>query len=198
MPDDPRINTFWLWWLLATILGFSGGTAIAVLITKEIDQALVFSGILGSFAQWLVLRNRLSKAYWWILATSLGLILGVGLGFVALVLCMLSGIGIAGMASPGIAIPGGISMVIALAVVGAVLGGVQWFVLAGQVKGARFWIVGTMLGWSIGGLIGLSVFSLSGLQNLGEIGLAIAMAVGISSTVGVITGYWLNSALTWA
>ena len=178
MPADRRSDRFGFWWLLATMLGFSGGAALAVLITQTIDQALVFAGLLGGLAQWLVLRRRLAKADWWLLATSLGVLLGAGLGL----LCLVFG-------------PWGSGMALALAVAGAVLGLLQWLVLAGQVKGAGFWIIATMLGYILGGLIGLAVCQLPTLQALGAVGSATAMAMSLSSTVGMMTGYWLNAAL---
>lgn len=73
----PRLN----WWILATFLGwlmpFAAGYFILKILGLENDTASLMLGLLligASVAvpQWLLLRQRVRHAYWWILACGLG------------------------------------------------------------------------------------------------------------------------------
>ena len=85
-----------LQWMSATIMGIAMGFIMNWTISKVIlggnlefsaFSMITFSGVrltmalfgaaLG-FAQWIVLRQRLNHAGWWILATALGVPVGVG------------------------------------------------------------------------------------------------------------------------
>src|SRR3990172_6203045 len=61
---------FWLQWMLASILGFAVGAAMANAVTDLIFTALF--GAVGGFMQWLVLRRQIAGAGWWVLASTLG------------------------------------------------------------------------------------------------------------------------------
>jgi hypothetical protein len=92
-----RFDIKLLWWLVATMFGFavhglllgldirflSGGQGVGQIgLAGELTQgeALRSLGLLGSgvllvgILQWLVLRQHLPKAAWWILASALGLV----------------------------------------------------------------------------------------------------------------------------
>lgn len=91
---------FWFWWVLATTLGAGVGLGIAVpiggiavtyllAIPFRIDPlvisalsgtlvGIVFGAVIG-FPQWFVLRRRLRRSGWWLLASAMGLIVGGGL-----------------------------------------------------------------------------------------------------------------------
>lgn len=76
----PRIG----WWIAATALGWPLGFAVVYLAyvalpaalhagsTWSVVLALVWVGGATGLAQWLVLRRRILRAGWWILASALG------------------------------------------------------------------------------------------------------------------------------
>ena len=79
----PRIG----WWILATFLGLLLATGVLSVLYTFIFQStaadsvrvlgttfIVISGSMG-FTQWLTLRKRINKAWWWILANVVGWIL---------------------------------------------------------------------------------------------------------------------------
>ena len=75
---------FWLWWVLASTVGFliGGGMGEAVndvvlpgfarFTAEALTVAFAVSGAVTGIAQWLVLRQRLSRAGWWVLASTVG------------------------------------------------------------------------------------------------------------------------------
>jgi hypothetical protein len=198
------VPKFWIRWCLATILGFSGGMAIAAVIAgaAEIKSlGLLSCGILGGTAQWFVLRKHIENSLWWIAATALGLMLAFGMGIGSLVACMALSIAITGWASPGVPMPGPISYAIAIIVAGASFGLLQWLFLQGQVARPSGWLLVNTISWFLGGSITTPLFldtSISG--KLGENQLMVLITVIMSSITGAITGRWLHLALdsrTW-
>jgi hypothetical protein len=69
----PRL---WLWWTLATTIA---GAIIGVLEASgfELVATIFFTGLLIGAAQWLVLRQYMPKAFWWIVVSTLGWTLGL-------------------------------------------------------------------------------------------------------------------------
>jgi len=177
----------WLQWVLATVGGF--GLSLLFLEIGERADMGVWSGLIGGGAiglgQWLVLRGRIRKAWWWILASivSWGLIgasdLGA-LGWVAprtmqIPLRLIFGFG------DGVQI-------------GCWLGALQWLVISRKVPRAWLWTlvstgswaIGLAIGWGVGGMLRLATNFF-----LGDVlGLAIAWLV-----VGGLTGVALVSLL---
>ena len=98
-----QVWTFWAQWVLASVLGLTvgGGAAVPVVIatwntvySKQPSNeqgylatfvgALLASAIVGNAAglgQWLVLRTRIQKVGWWVLASAVGLATGLGAVF---------------------------------------------------------------------------------------------------------------------
>lgn len=79
---------FWLFWTLA-FLGFPIAGVLANLIGPVTTplQAVLAGAIGGAalgFVQWLVLRTRLPLPFWWIIATSVGMSVGLAIGTVFL------------------------------------------------------------------------------------------------------------------
>ncbi len=68
-------------WAVATflggIIGFMGFAA-SILATVVVP---LLTGIAVGIAQWLVLRHKLTAAFWWIVATTVGAIVGMALGY---------------------------------------------------------------------------------------------------------------------
>jgi hypothetical protein len=129
---------FWLVWALA-FLGFPIGGLLANLVVGPVItpvQAGIAGAITGAVlgaAQWLVLKGRIPVSFWWIIATSAGLALGLALS-VALLGSEVSGDVLFGRA----------------AITGFWVGAAQWFLLQQKLAGSAIWIVVVGLGWVIG------------------------------------------------
>lgn len=78
------------WWALATAVGyFLAGIATEQWVFRQIPyselgvQPIVsfgaVGGIVGGTMQWLVLRKHVARAGWWVLASIVGLIVGMGI-----------------------------------------------------------------------------------------------------------------------
>ena len=66
----------WLWWTLATTIA---GAIVGALEASgfQFIATIFFTGMLIGAAQWLVLRQYISKAFWWIVVSTLGWTLGL-------------------------------------------------------------------------------------------------------------------------
>ena len=84
---------FWIAWVLASIVGFGMGSLIGMSvsytllpemgITDEFGVAhlLMFGTMLGTtsgFLQWVVLREKVAQAGWWVLASAMGFAIAGG------------------------------------------------------------------------------------------------------------------------
>ncbi|MGB3519683.1 MAG: hypothetical protein WBA43_24745 [Elainellaceae cyanobacterium] len=71
----PRL---WLWWTLATTIA---GAIVGALEASgfQFIATIVFTGLLIGAAQWLVLRQYVPKAFWWIVVSTLGWTFGIAL-----------------------------------------------------------------------------------------------------------------------
>ncbi|MFE4108642.1 hypothetical protein, partial [Almyronema epifaneia] len=69
----PRL---WLWWTLATTIA---GAIVGVLESSgfQFIATIFFTGLLIGAAQWLVLRQYIPKAFWWIVVSTLGWTFGL-------------------------------------------------------------------------------------------------------------------------
>ena len=76
-------------WILATAVGYTLATVAAALIFSfhYSDPTVVgmvafatVAGIAGGILQWLILRQKVAHAGWWVLASALGLSVGMGMG----------------------------------------------------------------------------------------------------------------------
>ena len=76
-------------WVLATAVGYTLATVAAALIFSfpYSDPAVAgmvafgtVAGVAGGILQWLVLRQQVARAGWWVLASILGLVVGMGIG----------------------------------------------------------------------------------------------------------------------
>ncbi len=154
---------FWLWWVLASAVGF----------------AAVGAGV--GIAQWFVLRRHVSRAGWWILASAVGFIGGY-IGVVALVMAVDDAV----FESLGDAS----SLYLSFAVVGAGVGIAQWFVLRRHVSRAGWWVLASTVGYTVAGA---GVFRAVGAGFLGGStdggGLLLSLALYGAITGGVMV--WL-------
>jgi hypothetical protein len=69
----PRL---WLWWTLATTIA---GAIVGALEASgfQFVATIFFTGLLIGTAQWLVLRQYMPKAFWWIVVSTLGWTFGL-------------------------------------------------------------------------------------------------------------------------
>src|SRR5687768_11509350 len=89
MTQEPIAGRFWLLWALA-FLGFPLGGLLANLIVGPVTTPLraalagAITGAVLGLVQWLVLRSKLPPGPGWVVATSLGMALGLALSAVLL------------------------------------------------------------------------------------------------------------------
>ncbi|MGB3513659.1 MAG: hypothetical protein WBA93_31535 [Microcoleaceae cyanobacterium] len=151
---------FWLQWVFFTVVGFLVSLIFVEVGVKPYVGA--FSGAVGGavvgLAQWLVLRNRIFRARWWIVVN-----------IVAWLLIGASSLGALGWVAPRTE-----QILLRLlhgfingAVVGAVLGLGQWFVLRKQIYREEWWMVANIFAWAVGLPLGWVVGGfIYGMSNL--------------------------------
>ena len=134
-PDGPLrrlANGVWLRWVLASTVGWAAAWATTVpvegLVGFAAGGAALVDGVFGALigtAQWLVLRERISQAVWWVPASAAGTVLG-------------------GLAA---SIPSWPMDVFGTGVVyGTFVGSLQWAVLRRQVGRAGSWVPAAVAG----------------------------------------------------
>jgi hypothetical protein len=122
----------WLKWVLVTTLGWATGYVLSGLVT-----GLEFGvGLVLGIAQWIVLRSLVRQASWWIVASAVGWALGYMVATKVL---------------PAVAV------VLHGAVIGAIIGAMQWLVLRRWAQRAAWWIAISALGWAVGPILGASL-----------------------------------------
>jgi len=136
---------FWLLWVLASTaglgMGWSAGTIVSLTVSVEGDIAALAvasagwaaGGALMGATQWLVLRKQMSRAGWWVLASSPSF-----------------GLGMVGGTRVAVVLSGVLSGVLIWAVWwglwGAMLGAAQWLVLRRRVSRAGYWVLASTVG----------------------------------------------------
>lgn len=139
----------WLKWILVSTLGWVAGLVLPA-------EVVIAIGTVMGFMQWIVLRSLMGEAGWWILATAVGWAVG------QMVVNIVPLVG---------------TVVVQGAVLGAVTGTMQWFVLRRWVYRAAWWIVMSTLGWAVGPVLGTSL---------------------VGAVVGAVTGFALELLLRHA
>jgi hypothetical protein len=152
-------NYLWLWWIIASLLGFVGAITIKTTIEilaeiggftaalESIPPTLfgtffgAMLGISNGLAQWLVLRRRVAGVGAWVLATLITLI----------VFWTLHNAEVFGFAhTPWGLVGQGFGHG---TIVGAMLGTAQYLVLRGRIKDAIRWVLISTASWSAAGAI---------------------------------------------
>lgn len=209
-------NLLWLRWITANALSELVGlgatfAAIGFLSAKIENQGL--TGILLSFAiaiacgaieatvvglaQWWAMHPwfpRVKRFDWW-RATSIGVLIGYGLGYLP---STLMSMGEMATQTPVVEPPRWVTLLLAAGlgtVAGAVLSFAQWRVLRDKVKNAELWIPANMLAWAFGMPVifsGMDVaFTMRATwQFLLVIGAALLVA---GALVGIIHGRFLTA-----
>ena len=132
-------------WVLATNVGFFPGLALGNQLSASVAEPVSSAVVGGMFAamvgvaQWAVLRRHLPSTHHWITATTIGWVLGAGLG--ALLLIELA---------PNVT-PGGVTWIIVIGFfAGAIVGIPQYAVLRKSDPAlARWWVAISSLAWGI-------------------------------------------------
>lgn len=174
---------FWLAWLLASVMGYGVGMLLGAYVAygffnrDPFDVTMgatlgIVMGAAGGFAQWVVLRERISGAGWWILASAMGFAAVFGLS----------------RAVPSNN-PATIGSIMAAAF-GLVCGIPQWLILRRTVARAGWWVFANILGL-LAGEIGFPIAIAISATNddLNMLVVALVFAAGY----GAITG----AALVW-
>src|SRR3989304_822184 len=165
----------WLGWVLASV----ASVAITLTVTGAMVRAgslnaavvwAVFGLVIGAslgITQWVVLRQQVSRAYMWVLASALG---GAVLGVL------------------GFATGGPVGGPLGGAVIGASLGIPQWLVLRHRVSQAYVWVLISIAGFAVGLSAGEAVgFAVGG---------AVGWPVG-GTIHGIVVGAITGPALGW-
>ena len=140
----------------------------------------MFGAALGSVVglmQWFVLRQQISRAGWWALASAAGLAVVISAGIVVAALTNYS----VGLDNFSVLL----RWIVVMALGGAVIGMLQWLILRGQVSRAGWWMLASTVGW------GLSI-AVAGVFALVAVGLVFGLLVG-----GVVLGAVTGGALVW-
>ena len=113
----------WFYWIMATTLGWLFGSMFFNGIP------LIISGVAVAGLQWVVLQQRIQKAWRWAILSSIGWIIGYILLAIFFPAVMMLLIG---------------------PVMGGILGLVQWFLLKREVEWAGWWVVISIMAWTTG------------------------------------------------
>lgn len=170
----------WLAWVLVSMIGFSVAAMLCARAayilfdggdfdaTLAIATGIVMGAIVG-YLQWVVLREKIMRADWWVLASALG--------FAAFLVTP----GVIGLnANPEVV---GMLGVIALGLVG---GSLQGLILRQQVKRAGWWLVATMSG-ALVGEVGFPLWIALGATSNYDLS-AIILGLTFGTGYGAITG----------
>jgi hypothetical protein len=175
----------WLAWFLASFLGYTVGMLLGAymaygLFDRDTFDAImgvtlgIVMGAIGGFAQWVVLRERITGAGWWVLASALGFAAFFGL----------SGV----VPSNGNPAMTGIIGAVAFGLVGGIP---QSLILRRKVARAGWWVLANIFGLLVGE-IGFPVsiaISATGNEDLSVLVVGLVFGAGY----GAITG----AALVW-
>ena len=179
----------WLWWVLASMVGWAVGGGLSGSL-GSIQAGYVGGMTVGAAGagalQWLVLRQRIAGAGWWVLATLLssavvgGLIVAVGL------------VGGKAWDATWSANPGRVVVGLAgMGLFGTVLGALQWLVLRRRIARAGWWVLAGGVGWimgaPVGAVLGGGLSAALGWAGSGSSDWALTWA-GVGAVYGAITG----------
>ena len=163
----------------------AGGAAAGLVIAgRFVGSDFAAAASLGAVAgavlgavHWVVLRRRVANAWPWVLSSS-----------VAWAAAMATGVAIGKsveFAPDHLLLSLGFGGVVMGAVVGLLLGGLQWLTLRAEIPGAGWWFVACGVGWAVGGLVAAGLV-LTVEEGGGLLLLAVGAAIGL--VAGAITG----------
>jgi hypothetical protein len=179
-------NAFGLWlgWTLATALGMLVGHLPLVPLVENMDVGLLrviaplFAGLLVGFAQWLVLRQYLTRCSDWVLAGGASWAAAFAIGL--FVVQSLTGSSLLAL--------------IAYLIFGLIVALIQWPILRREIPNIWSWILANLIGWTLGFYASQTIVGLMFGPEFYSQGLVTAISTGVSGLVaGAITGL----ALVW-
>ncbi|MBE9077132.1 hypothetical protein IQ241_07450 [Romeria aff. gracilis LEGE 07310] len=182
----PRL---WLWWTLApTIAGAIVG-ALEASGFFQLVATIFFTGLLIGAAQWLVLRQYIPKAFWWIVVSTQGWTFGLAL--VSSFITPLFDPLIQFLSTLG-AWPVFWSNLVTQPIVLAIFGTAQFPILTRFVRKAEWWILVSALG---GALDGASSSTVAYILQSGLLPAPLPTALGYGAgwlSYGIVTGICLQ------
>ena len=204
-------NSLKLWerWVIANTIAQSIGWFVAAHLSQTIDKFDIenlypillligtLEGLLLGFAQYLVLRRYIQKANYWILFTTVGVLVSWFMG-----LTVSAVIGLFYAANLHQKITTLINEIALLgAAIGTVIGCAQWLILKAVSKQAIWWVFTNALAFSLGlviAFIGAGIDFSPGL-NIHTSLIAVAtggvMGIAISSITGIVLVWLLKPCL---
>jgi hypothetical protein len=146
----------WLGWVLLSTSGWFVVTVLSMLLPTNLDEIFsvaayniiwaLFLLVLGAViaaTQWLVLRQFFTGAVRWVVAGSLGMMVGQMVAFPLKLRDLY--VGTSGFQLDEISYG---------AVLGGFLGFTQWLVMRTWVRRAGWWVLGSTIGWTLGMTVG--------------------------------------------
>ena len=140
-------------WTTLTAIGLLGGIGVALVLGGPIQFVVgmmlvtpIVTGVVGAVlggAQWLHLRHIMVKAGWWIVATILGMALGLSGGVVVVEQVGRLLIGHRPDVVHLTILQRAVSFAVLGAITGAIVSGFQWLVLRAQLPVVKGWVVTT-------------------------------------------------------
>ena len=163
-----------LYWIVATLIGWSAAAGL-VLLAQELlpaisTPALFIVLLLPGVAQWLLLRRLLAIGPFWIATAPLATIAFVGILMSVPVMLWET------VDSEAPATLAGV-----YAILGALLGFLQWLVLRRQVRAAWFWVAASILGVAAG----IEIVLFTGLVDRSGLGAFVVVVLRYAATTGV-------------
>ncbi|MAG35143.1 MAG: hypothetical protein CL878_02690 [Dehalococcoidia bacterium] len=195
-PRSWRGWQLWLWWVLATTVGWSAGGAAGGTAGWGLSRDIAIvgysagagvGGIAAGLLQWLVLRRQVARASRWVLAsTGAAAIIGV----VGVAVGATLGFGVrwidGGPETTQEATSGEWVFFVLLALYGTVLGVLQWLVLRRHVARAGWWVLASTGAWPLS--IGVGAMVLQTVIAVTGVKLPAVAATLIPALYGTITG----------
>ncbi|CAN1210500.1 hypothetical protein TUMEXPCC7403_09915 [Tumidithrix helvetica PCC 7403] len=138
-------------WIVATSLGFAIGGPVSSMVPEYVSGDM--GNILGygvmslaiALPQWLILRGRIRRAYWWLLVTPLGGLVG---GPVSISIAW----------NLSITFGDAVDLFTIFAVLrGTTTGLAQWIFLRTQIPQAGWWVIATSFAWYVSLTIGFNL-----------------------------------------
>ncbi|NTU78885.1 MAG: WD40 repeat domain-containing protein [Chloroflexales bacterium] len=175
---------FWLWWVVATMLGWSGGIwygfFLGILAPSNVTVALAV-GVAVGLLQWLVFRAEaveVPRLAWWAPAGAVGLVLPVGLARL-----------IWGE-------PEGAGWLVAAVVGGALAGALQQGILRQALPHSWWWAPASAAGWGLA-MLAFAAPSLVVHAGPETVGVWSPFSLLMDFVPGLMVGATTGTALTW-
>lgn len=158
---------------LGEATGEYGGVVGLVGLLAALIVGIVMTAVTVGVGQWLILRRYISRAGWWILASAIGMVAGIGVAL-----------------SVGKTLP-------SWAALGGIVAIPQWLVLRRQVSQAGWWTLAGVVGGTVGGATGHVMAEIIRTMRVVSTSGLLAAALYVPAVVGsTITGavlVWLLS-----